>query len=117
MTEIPAKYLITPVTRQAHLYVPGGQFRHEECRDLRRVRKRLIVQGRQAWNDGHGLVGCDVEFRMVRAEVTRHGLGVLRFVECLVLEADRERFHRSLTLRMHWRDDCARVDTVREESH
>ena len=57
----------------------------------------------------------DIELRVVGAEMLRHGLGVRRLVVALLVEADRERAHRSVALRLHQRHDGRGVDAAGQE--
>ena len=77
----------------------------EKGRNLRGIRKWLIVDPRQLRNNIHRLLGRDVEFGVVGSKMLRHSFGVWRLVVCVFFESNGEGPHLLGALRLHKRHD------------
>lgn len=113
---VSGKTLVTAITRKSDSYMPAGEFRHQEGRNLRRVRKWLVVDGRQTLNHGKRRFRLNDKFGMLGAEMRGDALGVICFVEFPVAKADGKGAHRLRRLRLHQRDDSRGVDATGQKS-
>jgi hypothetical protein len=77
------------------------ELRDEESGNLGGIRERLVVQGGQARDYRHRLLGADVELRVLAAQMRRHRVGVLGLVVVLLVKPDGEGLDWPTGLRPH----------------
>ena len=112
---VSAEEFIAGVAREADRDVAPRKLRNEECRNLRGIGERFVVQSWKTWDHRHRLFRCHVEFGVLGPDVLRDELRGFGFVEFTVVEADRKGFHRPLAVGLHDRDDQRRIDAARKE--
>ena len=112
---VPAEHLVAAVTGERDGDMPARHLRDEIRGDLGGVGERLVVHRRQERDDVTRLIGAEIEFVVLGAEVPGNCLGVLRLVEARLVEPDGEGQHRTVALLLHESHDGSRVDTTRQQ--
>src|SRR6185437_14128238 len=89
--------------------------RNQIGRDLRGIRKRLVVDPCEPRDDLQSITGGHNELGVARSEVFGHAPRKWRFVERLLLETDRERTYGLAGSALHVADDEGGVDASGKE--
>ena len=95
--------------------MPASQFRDEEGRDLRGIRKGLIVEGRQPWDHGLRLLWSHIQFGVIGPQVLRDRAGVVSLVIDCLMKADCECLDRAFALCLHQGNDGGGINPPREK--
>ena len=101
VARVASEALVAAVARQRDRDVPAGEPADQISRNLGLVGERLVVNLRQRRDDREGLVRRHLELGVVGPQVPGDVAGVGRLVVLGEREADRERPHRTVGLRLH----------------
>ena len=113
---IATQQLITGIAGQGHRHMLLGQLRDEEGRNLRRIGKRFVIQLRQPWNYGHGLLCRHIQFGMVGPQMPGYRFCMLSLVVAGLVKADGKSLDRPRRLRLHQCHHGGRIDTTGKKS-
>ena len=82
MAVVPAKQLITTITRKSHGETTAAGFTADQMGgELRRVGEGFAIELRQLGDQGADISGRECHFGVLGAEMGRHRSGIGRFIE------------------------------------
>src|SRR5215475_10733926 len=90
IARVAAEELVAAVPGKRHCDMAPRHLGDEKGRDLRAVGERLVVYRREIGDHAQCMLGRDVEFRVVGAEMAGYLGGMRRLVETALAETDRE---------------------------
>ncbi|KFN43279.1 hypothetical protein N790_02615 [Arenimonas malthae CC-JY-1] len=109
------EYFITTVTSQCHDNLSTSRFGDQDGRQLRCIRKRLVVYLGQAAHQGKRGLRRKVDLSVLGTEMPGRCEGLARLVDCGHFETDGEGTHRSTRLAGHAGDHQCRVNPTRKQ--
>src|SRR6266852_5299837 len=101
MAVIASEEFVSPVARQADSDPLASQPRQQKRRNLRRIGERLIVDCRKKWNHLSCFSWRYAEFHVFSLQELSYRLCIRGLVVFFFVQADRKRFDRAWTLRLH----------------
>src|SRR5262250_2899294 len=112
---VAGEQLVAAVARECHGHRAAREAREQERRNQRGVTERLVQKIRQLADEASSPPGVQNLLVVLRTERLRHPVGVGRFVEGRLFEADRERLETAGSVPGSERRDGARVDPAGEK--
>ena len=112
---VAAEQFVAAVAGERHGDVLAGHRGDDISRDLRGIRKRLVVVIGQARNDVEGVFGGNGELGVLGVQMPGDRGGMRGFVVAGDVETDRIGAHRPGIGRLHQGDDRGGIDAARQE--
>ncbi len=112
---VAPEQLVPAISGKCHGDFAPGKLAHEERRNLRRIRERLIEHLRQIMDNRQSIATAQSQLCVICTQVSCYRPGVRRLVEIRLIEANGERFDRSIRRGLHQCDDRRRVDSTGQE--
>ena len=112
---VSGEAFVAAIARERDGDVAAGELGHQECRNLRGVRERLVIDVRQALDDVARRLRLDDKLGVLGAEMLGDAARVIGFVEFPVAKADGKCMRGLRRLRLHQRDDGRGIDAAGQE--
>src|SRR5450631_804924 len=107
---VAAEQLIATISGQRDRYRLPGELADQVGGNLRRIRKRLVINVCELWNNRQRVSSGYHEFRVLGAKMGRDATSERRLIIFLLCEADRESADGSSTCMLHERNDQRGID-------
>src|SRR5687768_2585298 len=112
MAVVSREHLISAVARESNRHVLSSERRKDGGWNLRRIRKRLVINRRESGNDRNSLgFGC-YQLSMIGAQVPRDRRCMVSFVQGAIRKADGECLYRARARGLHECNHGAGVDAA-----